>query len=92
MRRGVGSGSVLGKSGAATGAAEAEADATLGGAALGDGALLAAGSPLPSAKLPGKTSVGAPGSVEKRADEQLSTAGRTSRAEMEDRVTAARAP
>lgn len=61
---------MLGKSGAATGAAEAEADAALGGGAPGRDEALAAGSPLPSAKLPGKTSVGAPGSVEKRADEQ----------------------
>lgn len=61
---------MLGKSGGATGAAEAEADAAVGGGALGRDEALPAGSPLPSAKLPGKTSVGAPGSVEKRADEQ----------------------
>jgi hypothetical protein len=82
MRSGVGSGNVLGVSGgAARGAgADADADAELGRGAVGRDEALLAGSPLPSAKLPGKTSVGAPGSVEKRADEQPSAAGRTSSA------------
>ena len=61
-RSGVGSGAVLGVSAGAAGAAELEAAA--GGAVDGKGAPLLAGSPFPSAKLAGKTSVGAPGSVE----------------------------
>ena len=64
---------MLGRSGDAAGVAEAEVGAVAEGAALARGALLAAGSPLPSAKLPGSTKVGAPGSVEKRAEEQAGT-------------------
>jgi hypothetical protein len=83
MRSALGSGCVLGKSGAATGDAEAEAEAALGGGALGLDDALLAGSPLPSAKLPGSTNVGAPGSVEKRADEQAATSS-TGRTRIED--------
>jgi hypothetical protein len=73
MRSGVGSGKVLGFG---AGSADAEDDAAPAdaaaeaGAAERAGAALAPGSPWPSAKCAGKTSDGAPGSVEKRAVEQ----------------------
>jgi len=65
MRSGVGSGAVLGASAAPLGA-EAEPDGAAleeeAGAGAAPGSAL--GPPLPSARRPGKTSVGAPGSVE----------------------------
>src|ERR1700750_1158250 len=73
IRSGVGSGAVLGVTGGAWGSAGGEAGAEGGAGAeaggeaegLGGGVALGAlGSPLPSAKRAGKTSVGAPGSVE----------------------------
>jgi len=63
MRSALGSGAVLGVSTGVTGGPAADVEAR--GAVDGKGVPLAAlGSPLPSAKCAGKTSVGAPGSVE----------------------------